>query len=128
MKVVVCVKHSIDESELRVDAQGRPQLQGAQTKMSTFDRNAVEEAVRIKERAKVGGTTSTTTATTVEVLTMGEADAKKSIKESLAMGADAGRLIIGARPDEQDTLTTSYYLARAIEKIGGVDLVLCSEG
>jgi electron transfer flavoprotein beta subunit len=125
MKVAVCVKHAIDESELKVDAQGRPQLQGAQTKMSTFDRNAVEEAVRIKE-AKGGGTTTTTT-TTVEIITLGAADAKKSIKESLAMGADAGRLIISP-PEEHDTITTSYYLARAIQKIGGVDLVICSEG
>jgi electron transfer flavoprotein beta subunit len=121
MKVVVCVKHAIDESELKVDTQGRPQLQGAQTKMSTFDRNAVEEAVRIKE-ANAGGTT-----TTVEIITLGEADAKKSIKESLAMGADVGRLILSPS-SEQDTITTSYYLAKAIQKIGGVDLVLCSEG
>ena len=117
MKIVVCVKHAIDESELKVDGQGRPQLQGAQTKMSTFDRNAVEEAVRVKESK--GGT--------VDILTMGDPDARKSIKESLAMGADAGHLIASS-PSENDTLTTSYYLARAIQKIGNVDLVLCSEG
>lgn len=117
MKVVVCVKHAIDESELKVDGQGRPQLQGAQTKMSTFDRNAVEEAVRIKESK--GGT--------VDVLTMGAVDAKKSIKESLAMGADVGHIIVSS-PPEHDTMTTSYYLARAIQAIGNVDLILCSEG
>lgn len=118
MKIVVCVKHAIDEAELKVDGQGRPQLQGAQTKMGTFDRNAVEEALRIRE-AKGGGS--------IEILTMGEADAKKSVKEALAMGADAGHLILSS-PAENDTVTTSYYLARAIQKIGGVELVLCSEG
>jgi len=117
MKIVVCVKHAIDESELKADAQGRPQLQGAQTKMGTFDKNGVEEGVRIKESR--GGT--------VEILTMGESDAKKSIKEALAMGADAGHLIVSS-PGEHDVLATSYYLAKAIQKIGGVDIVLTSEG
>ena len=50
MNIAVCVKHAVDEGELRADPSGKPQLQGAQSKMSTFDRNAVEEAVRIKKQ------------------------------------------------------------------------------
>ncbi len=117
MKVVVCVKHAVDESELKADAQGGPQLQGAQMKMSAFDKNGVEEGVRIKESKGAK----------VDILTMGEPDAKKSIKEALAMGADTGHIIISS-PAEHDTITTSYYLAKAIQKIGDVDIVLCSEG
>jgi electron transfer flavoprotein alpha/beta subunit len=47
VKVAVCVKHALDETELKLDQDGSPILEGAPGKMSTFDKNAVEEAVRI---------------------------------------------------------------------------------
>jgi len=116
MKIIVCVKHAIDESELKADSSGKPELQDARSKMSSFDRNAVEEAIRIKE----------TKGATVTVLSLGTDEAKKSIKEALAMGADEG-LLIQCNPAELDTLGTSYYLSQAIQR-KPVDLVLCSEG
>jgi electron transfer flavoprotein beta subunit len=116
MNVAVCVKHAVDEGELRADPSGRPQLQGALSKMSTFDRNAVEEAVRVKESK--GGS--------VTVFSLGSQDWKKSMKEALAMGCDKGVAIASAA--ELDTLATSYYLARALQKAGPFDLILFSEG
>ena len=116
MKVIVCVKHAIDEAELMADVNGKPKLQNAQTKMSVFDRNAVEEAIRIKE----------TKGASIVVTSLGEDDAKKTVKEALAMGVDRG-FVIRCNPAELDTLGTSYYLARAIQK-EGADLILCSEG
>lgn len=116
MNVVVCVKHAIDESELRADPSGSPQLQGAQTRMSTFDRNAVEEAVRVKEAR--GGS--------VSVVSLGSGDWKKTIKEALAMGADRAYAVNSA--ERLDAPATSYYLSRAIRRAGPFDLVLFSEG
>ena len=116
MNIVVCVKHAVDESELRADPAGKPQLQGAQSKMSAFDRNAVEEAVRIKEK-KTG---------TVTVISIGSGDWKKSIKEALAMGSDRAVAVNSGRP--LDALGTSYYLSMAIRRAGPVDLVIFSEG
>ena len=116
MKVIVCVKHAIDESELMADVNGKPKLQNAQSKMSAFDRNAVEEAIRIKE----------TKGASIGVISLGNDEAKKTVKETLAMGADRG-LVIQCNPNELDTLGTSYYLARAIQN-EGADLILCSEG
>jgi len=116
MKIIVCVKHAIDESELKADDSGKPELQNAHAKMSTFDRNAVEEAIRIKE----------TKGATVIILSLGTDEVKKSIKEALAMGADKG-LVINCNPAELDALETSYYLAQAIQQ-EAADLVLCSEG
>jgi len=116
MKVIVCVKHAIDESELTADVNGKPILQNAQTKMSVFDRNAVEEAIRIKETKEAS----------IVVISLGGDDAKKTVKEALAMGADRG-LVIQCDPTELDTLATSYYLARAGQR-EGADLILCSEG
>lgn len=117
MKVAVCVKHAVDETELRIDASGKPILQGAATKMSTFDKNAVEEALSIK--SKLGAE--------VIVFTVGPAEAKKSIKEALAMGADRAVHVV-VDPFAHDPLFTSYLLARAIQAEGTVEVILCSEG
>src|SRR5256712_1790493 len=87
--------------------------------MSTFDKNAVEESIRLKESS--GGS--------VTIITVGRSDAKKTVKEALAMGGDRGCLVIfAAEPDPHDSLTTAYLLARAIERAGPFDLVLCAEG
>ena len=116
MNVAVCVKHAVDEGELRADASGRPQLQGAQSKMSVFDRNAVEEAVRVREAN--GGS--------VTVITLGTTEAKKTVKESLAMGCERAVLIVSTV--ELDSLSASYFIAQAIRKSGPFDLVLTAEG
>ena len=115
MKIVVCVKHAIDEVDITADSSGRPNLQNVKTKMSTFDRNAVEEAVRVKE----------VTGASIVIVSLGNNEGKKTVKEALAMGADKGLLI--QSPIELDTLATSYYLAKAIQK-ESPDLILCSEG
>lgn len=116
MNVAVLVKHAVDEGELRADPSGRPVLQGAASKMSTFDRNAVEEAVRIKE-AREG---------TVTIFTLGGPESKKTVKEALAMGCDRA-VLIGA-PSDLDAGATSYYLSRALLRKGPFELVLLAEG
>jgi electron transfer flavoprotein beta subunit len=117
MKIAVCVKHAIDEAELKVDSSGNPQLAGAASKMSTFDKNAVEEALRLKA-AHTGE---------VAIITVGTPEAKKSMKEALAMGADRG-VLISADPMTIDTKRTAELLAAAVRKGGPYDIILCSEG
>ncbi len=117
MKIAVCVKHAIDETELKVDSGGKPILGGAVSKMSTFDKNAVEEGLRLKA-AHQGE---------VVIFTVGPAEAKKTMKEALAMGADRGVLVAGD-PAAVDSARTADLLAEAIKKSGPYDLVLCSEG
>ena len=117
MKIAVCVKHAIDETELRVDQSGSPQLKGAATKMSTFDKNAVEEALRLKSAH--GGE--------VVIVTVGAPEAKKSMKEALAMGADRG-VLVTVDPMSVETRRTAELLAAATRKAGPFDFVLCSEG
>jgi len=117
MKIAVCVKHAVDETELKVDSGGSPQLKGAPTKMSTFDKNAVEEALRLKA-AHQGE---------VVIVTVGTPEAKKTMKEALAMGADRG-VLVSADPMGMDTSRTAELLAAALKKGGPYDMVLCSEG
>jgi electron transfer flavoprotein beta subunit len=117
MKIAVCVKHAVDETELRVDSSGRPQLEGAAAKMSTFDKNAVEEALRLK----------TAHSGEIVAFTVGGPDSRKSLKEALAMGADKG-VLVSADTSLLDTLKTASLLSSAIQKGGPFDMVICSEG
>jgi len=117
MKIAVCVKHAIDETELKVDSTGSPQLKGAASKMNTFDKNAVEEALRLKS-AHSGE---------VAIITVGTPEAKKTMKEALAMGADRG-VLVTADPMGMNTSRTAELLAAAIRKGGPYDMIICSEG
>jgi len=117
VRLAVCVKHAIDETELRIDSSGKPQVDGAVGMMSTFDKNAVEEALRL--RSAISGE--------VVAITVGGPEARKTLKEALAMGADRG-VIVSADILAIDTLRTAELLAAAITKTGPCDVVICSEG
>ena len=116
MNIIVCAKQVVDVSEMKVDPNTKkPILQGVPQKISDIDKNAMEEAIKIRD--KHGGK--------ITVVTVGPSDAKERIKELLAMGADEGVLI--PLPDKCDYRVVSTLLAEAIKKIGEYDIVLCGE-
>ena len=116
MNIIVCAKQVVDVSEIKIDSNTKkPILAGVPQKISDIDKNALEEALKIKE--KHGGK--------ITILTVGAPDAKEKIKELLAMGADEGILITS--PDKNDYFVVSNILAGAIKKIGEYDIVLCGE-
>ena len=116
MNIIVCAKQVIDVSEMKVDPNTKkPILQGVPQKISDIDKNAMEEAIKIKE--KHGGK--------LTVVTIGPSDAKERIKELLAMGADEGVLV--SPPEKHDYYVVSNLLAGAIKKIGEYDIILCGE-
>jgi len=116
MNIIVCAKQVVDVSEMKVDSSTKkPILHGVPQKISDIDKNAMEEAIKIKD--KHGGK--------ITVLTVGPADAKERIKELLAMGADEGILI--PYPDKYDYHVVSTLLTEAIKKIGEYDIILCGE-
>jgi electron transfer flavoprotein beta subunit len=116
MNIIVCAKQVVDVSEMKIDPNTKkPILQGVPQKISDIDKNAMEEAIKIKE--KQGGK--------ITVVTIGPVNAKERIKELLAMGADEGLLV--TPPDKHDYHIVSNLLAGAIKKIGEYDIVLCGE-
>ncbi len=118
MKIVVCVKQVPDTTEVKINPETNTLVrEGVASIINPFDMYAVEEALRIKE--KLGGT--------VIVLSMGPPQAAESLKEIIAMGADEAVLLSDRAFAGSDTLATSYALAKGIEKVGGVDLVLCGK-
>ena len=118
MNIIALVKSAVDEAELKADPSGHPVLKGAAMKMSTFDMNGVEEAVKLKEQN--GGT--------VIVLALGGSEAKKAIKEAMAMGGTRAVHIVAEAGEEPDAVGTAYCLAQAVRRAGAVDLVVSSEG
>ena len=60
----------------------------------------------------------------VVVLTMGPQDAEQAIRKSLQMGASSGVHVLDDALHGSDAPATSLVLAKAVEKIGGADLVL----
>jgi electron transfer flavoprotein beta subunit len=116
MNIVVCAKQVVDVGEIKVNpATNKPVLEGIPKKISDIDKNAAEEAIKIKE--KLGGK--------ITVITVGPEDARERVKELLAMGADEGMIIVP--PQGSDYHVASSLIAAAIRKIGNVDLILCGE-
>lgn len=121
MRIIVCVKQVPDPeaafSMFKVDEQAKKVIPapGLQWVMSPFDEQAVEAALRIRERHADARIT---------VLSMGPETARNAIKHGLAMGADDGVLLSDAAFEDADSYATAYTLAGAIKKLGGCDLVL----
>ncbi len=118
MNIVACIKQVIDVSQVKVDdASQQLILKGIPFKTSDFDKNAVEEAVKIKE--KLGGK--------LTIMTVGGSQASESVREALAMGADEGVILTDPSFENLDAFGISSVLAAGIKKVGGAELVLCGE-
>ena len=111
-EIIVCLKQIYDLGQIRIDTSSkRPITEGAARKLSDFDKNALEEALRIKE--KYGGK--------VIAIIRGTKDAAKEV---LAMGADEA--FIYQYTEEIDHLGIAAILAGFIQKLK-YDLILCGE-
>ncbi len=118
-RIWVAVKHGIDVNLTRADrATGLVKTDTAPRKTSDFDKNAVEEAVRVKE--KHGGF--------VTALSVGGPAAREALREAVAIGADEAVLVTSDRWAEWDTRAVARLLAAASRTLGGFDLFLLGEG
>ncbi|WFD10315.1 electron transfer flavoprotein subunit beta/FixA family protein [Tepidibacter hydrothermalis] len=117
MKIVVCVKQVPDTNEVRINHEtGTLIRDGVPSIINPDDKNALEEALRIKDKLDD---------VNVTVLTMGPPQAKESLNEALAMGADEAILLTDRAFAGSDTWATATILAAAVEKIGDYDIVFC---
>jgi len=118
-RIIVCLKQAVDVTQLKVDPATR-QLITASTprKMSDFDKNALEEAVRVREK---------NAGVEVVTVTVASEEAKTVLREALAMGADKAYVVFEPSLQDVDTLGTAHILAETIKKIGEYNLVLCGE-
>jgi electron transfer flavoprotein beta subunit len=118
VRAIVCIKSVYDVNGLKINPNTKSLItERVEHKISDFDKNALEEALRIRE--KHGGT--------VIALTLGSPEANDAAKEALNMGADDAYLVTGMGPEPLDARATSDVLAAAIRKIGAFDLIICGE-
>ncbi|QDR81034.1 electron transfer flavoprotein subunit beta/FixA family protein [Sporomusa termitida] len=118
MEIIVCVKQVPDTTEVKIDPQTNTLIrQGVPSIVNPFDKNAVEEALQLKE--KHGGR--------VTVISMGPPQAKDALKECIALGADEAILLSDRAFGGADTLATSHTLAAGIKKLGLFDVILCGK-
>jgi electron transfer flavoprotein beta subunit len=119
MNIIVCMKQIIDLEQIRIKADTRqPVVEGLPVLFGDFEKCALEEAVRIKE--KHGGK--------VTAIAAGSPKLKDTIKEALAIGADEAVILIDPAFQGSDTMGSAHLLAKTIEKIGDYDLILLGDG
>ena len=107
MNILVCVKRVPDTaSKLKIAGDGKTiDEAGVQFVVNPYDEFAIEEALRLKEKAGKGEVT---------VLSVGPADAVTTLRSALAMGADKA---IHLKDDakRRDPYSVAKTLAKVIE-------------
>jgi electron transfer flavoprotein beta subunit len=116
MKIVVLCKYVPNATADRrfVESDNTTDRVGVDGLLSELDEYAVEEAMKIKEAGEA----------TVTILTLGPAPAADAVRKALQMGADAGVHVLDDSMHGSDALATSLVLAKALQKMGEVDLVM----
>ncbi len=117
MKIIVCVKQVPDTNEVRINHEtGTLIRDGVPSIINPDDLNAIEEAVRLKEKHE---------GATVTILCMGPPQAKEALREGIAIGADNAILLSDRAFAGSDTWATATILAAAVKKIGDYDIIFC---
>jgi electron transfer flavoprotein alpha/beta subunit len=111
----VMIKQVPDTNEVRLDPRtGTLIREGVPSIINPEDKNALEEALKLKE--SMGAS--------VVVVSMGPPQAEDALREALAMGADEAILLSDRAFAGADTWATATTLGYALKKIGDFDLVL----
>jgi len=104
MKILVPVKRVVDPyARIRVKADGSGvELQQIKMVMNPFDEIALEEAIRLREKG---------VATSVVIVSIGEAVCQETLRHGLALGADEAILV------ENVQSPNSFEVAKILEKV-----------
>jgi electron transfer flavoprotein alpha/beta subunit len=117
MNIIVCIKQVPDTNEVKIDpVKGTLIREGVPSIINPDDRNALEEALRIKDEKPE---------TKVTVLSMGPPQADVALIEAIAMGADEGILLSDRAFAGSDTWATSTAITAGINHINDYDLIFC---
>jgi electron transfer flavoprotein alpha/beta subunit len=118
MNIIVLVKQVPDTSEVKINRETNTLIRdGVPSIINPYDRYAIEEALRLRE--KHGGK--------VTAVTMGPPQAAEALKEAVSLGVDDVVLLSDRAFAGADTWATSYALSQGIRKIGEYDLVIAGK-
>lgn len=117
--IIACCKWVIDEAYIRKGSSGTLDFSSVDYKLSDYDRNAIEEAMRLK--GSHGGS--------VIAMTVGTPDATKGVKDALSRGPDQACFIADAAFNNLEPSQTAAILAEVIRsRFADYSLILCGEG
>ncbi|MBP2631803.1 MAG: Electron transfer flavoprotein alpha/beta-subunit [Firmicutes bacterium] len=117
--IIACYKWVLDEQDIKITAGSLALDTGrAKSKISEYDKNAIEEAVLQAEKCDA----------TVTSLTFGNSKAKQSLKDALSRGPAKAYWVNDAAADIADGFVTANVLTAAMKKIGEYDVILFGEG
>ncbi len=121
MHIVVCVKMVPDTTQVKIDPVTNTLVrEGVPFITNPFDTNAVEEALRFKD--KYGAY--------ITAVSMGPPPAEGVLRKALSQGVDEAVLLSDRAFGGADTLATSTVIGLAIKKIDEtrpVDIVFCGK-
>ena len=104
LKVLVCIKQVPDTNNVKIDKEtGTLIRKGIKSILNPEDKNALEEALRLKD--EIGDVFIT-------VLSMGPNQASVVVKEAIAMGADRGILLSDRKFAGSYHYRTCYFEGR----------------
>lgn len=124
MHIAVCIKQIPDPevapSLFRVDEEAKSVITvpGMSPVISPFDEQAIEAALRIRDAMGDGAEVRIT------AITVGDESARGIVKHVLALGADDAVMLSDAGFEGSDSYATAFALAKAVEKLGDIDLIL----
>jgi len=118
MNIIVLVKQVPDTAEVKINRETNTLIRdGVPSIINPYDRYAIEEALRLRE--KHGGK--------VTAVTMGPPQAVEALKETVSLGVDDVVLLSDRAFAGADTWATSYALSQGIRKVGEYDLVIAGK-
>jgi electron transfer flavoprotein beta subunit len=119
MNIVVCLKHVPDTSgPIRIDKQkGSIIEQGLHFLPNPYDSQALEEAVRLKEKIGDGE---------VILVSMGPPSARKTLRRCLARGADRALLLCDSDNNLVDSHAKAFFLSKIISDLE-FELIICGQ-
>jgi electron transfer flavoprotein beta subunit len=119
--MIVCCKQVIDPeappASFKINSATNQVISppGVPPVISPFDEQAVEAALRVKD--KLGGK--------ITILSLGNNMLRDVIKKPLSMGADELILLEDEAFEGGDSWSTAYALSMAVKKIGQFDIIFC---
>ncbi len=120
MNIVVCVKYVPDATaDRRFESDNTVDREGVDGLLSELDEYAIEQALQIREKS------DTPDDVKVTALCVGPEKGVDAVRKALQMGADEGVHVTDEAVAGSDAVATSLVLAKAVEKIGSPDLVVC---
>ncbi|MGD1048950.1 MAG: electron transfer flavoprotein subunit beta/FixA family protein [Candidatus Krumholzibacteriaceae bacterium] len=120
MKIIALLKRVPDtEAKILINQEGTGiKDDGIKYVINTYDEYAVEEGLRLRDKAGAGST--------VTVVCAGPEEATELIRTALAMGADNAVHICDPALDRSDPFATAAVLAAAIRG-EGFDIIFCGK-